>query len=159
MNYILPTQFQFIGSEENSFQNGVSKMAFLTAFNFVILALNPLKVKRLALLMTTLAFLACDKGDSLPTEEVEKNFTISSTDSLKFLLSEGIPREGGFCITEQAEHFVMSEIQYRENGLFYVYLPEKDFTGEDLVKIKREDSNGSKIYAQQVTTLKIQVTE
>ena len=68
--------------------------------------------------MISLAFPACDKEDSIPTEEVEKNFTISSADSLKFLLSEGIMREGGFSITEQAAHFVISEIQHRENGLF-----------------------------------------
>ena len=32
MNYILPTQFQFIGNEENSFHDRLSKMAFLTTF-------------------------------------------------------------------------------------------------------------------------------
>ncbi|MHA6279061.1 hypothetical protein ACXYMT_02680 [Salinimicrobium sp. CAU 1759] len=116
-----------------------------------------MKLKFILLVLSTFT-LACN-SDSIKTERAEESFTISNSNSLEFLLSTGIPIEGGFSIHEQAEQFKVSEIQIKDEGVFYVYTPEAGFKGTVIVKIKREDSNGAEIYAQTITTLKITVTE
>ncbi|WP_324720128.1 hypothetical protein [Salinimicrobium sp. HB62] len=116
-----------------------------------------MKLKWILLLLCTFS-LACN-SDAIKTEKAEESFTISNSENLEFLLSPGIPIEGGFSIYEQAEHFEVSEIQIKDKGVVYLYTPEAGFTGTDIVKIKREDSNGAEIYAQTITTIKINVTE
>ena len=115
-------------------------------------------MKKFLLLIFFTCAVGCD-SDSIKTEKVQETYKISNTEDLEFLLSTGIPIEGGFSIHEQAKHFEVSEIQIKEGGVFYRYTPEPGFIGTDVVKIKREDSNGAEIYAQTITTLKITVTE
>ncbi len=90
---------------------------------------------------------ACNNA-TLESENADKTVSISNTDQLEFLLSTAIPIEGGYSIEQQARNFSTSEIQYQEKGIFYIYKPKKGFTGEDLVKIKREDSNGAEIVSR-----------
>ena len=116
-----------------------------------------MKAKFLLFIITIFA-LGCD-GDSIKTEKVQEDFTITNSEDLEVLLSTGIPIEGGFSIHEQAKRFEVSEIQINDKGVVYLYTPEPGFTGTDIIKIKREDSNGAEIYAQTITTLKITVTE
>ena len=111
------------------------------------------------LLLLLFTFAVGCENDSIQTEKVQEAVSISHDEDLEFLLSSGIPIEGGFSIQEQAAHFVVSEIQFKDEGVVYVYTPEAGFTGTDIVKIKREDSNGAEIYAQTIITLKITVTE
>ncbi len=99
------------------------------------------------------------KSDSIPTEKIQETVSISGEGTLEFLLSTAIPIEGGFSIAQQAEHFAVSEIQYQDKGIFYVYKPIEGFKGTDLVKLKREDSNGAKIFSQTITTLNIKVKD
>lgn len=115
-------------------------------------------MKNIFLLLFSLSLLSCN--DDFPkVQKVEETVTISQTDKLEFLLSKGIPNEGGFSISQQAGNFTISEIQHLENGVFYVYAPEEGFTGTDLVKIKREDSNGAEVFSKTITTLNIKVTK
>ncbi len=116
-------------------------------------------MRKLILLVICCGFLACNDGNPLPTENLQESFTISGTDNLEFQLATAIPIEGGFSIHQQAEHFEVSEIQYQDQGVFYVYSPEEGFTGTDLVKIKRADSNGAEIVSETIITLNIKVTE
>lgn len=104
-------------------------------------------------------FLFGCSGESLKAQKVQDAYSISNTETLELLLAEAIPIESGYSISQQAEHFDVSEIQYRDKGIYYVYVPEADFTGEDVVKITRADSNGATVYAKTVTTYKIDVTE
>lgn len=115
-------------------------------------------MKKLSLLLISLFLFACN-NEASDSEKVEETITIAQTDKLEFLLATAIPIEGGFSIAEQPEHFTISEIQHREQGIFYVYKPEEGFTGTDFVMIKREDSNGAEIYSETITTLTINVTE
>lgn len=115
-------------------------------------------MKKLSLLIISLMLFACN-SEGPDSEKVEETITISQTDKMEFLLATAIPIEGGFSIAEQPEHFTISEIQHQEQGIYYVYKPEEGFTGTDIVKIKREDSNGAEIYSETITTLKINVTE
>lgn len=100
----------------------------------------------------------CD-GDSIPTEKVQETYNISNDEDIEFLLSTGIPIEGSFSVHEQAKQFEISEIQHKDEGVFYIYSPKPGFTGTDMVKIKREDSNGAEVYSQTITTLRITVKE
>ncbi|MCC8359472.1 hypothetical protein [Salinimicrobium sediminilitoris] len=104
-------------------------------------------------------FLFGCSGDSLKTGKIADTYSVSNTETLEIFLTEAIPIEGGYNISQQAEHFTVSEIQYRDKGIYYVYVPEADFTGEDVVKITRADSNGATVYAKTVTTYNIDVTE
>jgi hypothetical protein len=104
-------------------------------------------------------FLFGCSSDSLKTGKVADNYSVSNTGTLEIFLTEAIPVEGGYSISQQAEHFTVSELQYRDKGIYYVYVPEADFTGEDVVKITRADSNGATVYAKTVTTYEIKVTE
>ncbi|MFD2517302.1 hypothetical protein [Salinimicrobium flavum] len=77
---------------------------------------------------------------------------------MEFFLASARPVEGRFSITTQAEHFTVSEIQHRDQGVCYVYKPEEGYTGADLVEIKRADSDGANIYSETITTFTIKVT-
>jgi hypothetical protein len=116
-------------------------------------------MKKILLFAISLIFLACENKTSEETEAPEETLSISKADTLEYRLSKVIPTEGGFSISEQAAHAVLSEIQYREQGIFYVYAPETDFRGTEVVKIKRADSNGAEIFSETITTLEIEVTE
>jgi hypothetical protein len=116
-----------------------------------------MKLKFILLALSSFV-LACN-SDSIKTERAEESLTISNSENLEYQLSTGIPIEGGFSILEQAEHFELSEIQIKGGGVVYLYTPEAGFTGTDIVKIKREDSNGAEVYAQTITTINITVTE
>ena len=116
-------------------------------------------MRKYFLVVFCLGLLSCNSGTSIPTEEVGKKMTIAKNDSLQLLLSTAIPIEGGYSISEQAEHFEVSEIRHQQEGIVYIYKPEAGFTGKVVVKIKRADSNGAEIYAQTITTLEISVLE
>lgn len=115
-------------------------------------------MKKLSLLLISFLIFACN-NEFPDSEKAEETVSISNTETLDFLLATAIPVEGGYSIAEQPKHFVVSEIQHREQGIFYVYQPIEGFRGTDLVKIKREDSNGAEIYSTTITTLNIQVTD
>lgn len=115
-------------------------------------------MKNFGIIIIVFSLFACN-SDSLETEIVQETVSISKTETLEFFLALAMPVEGGFSLTEQGEHFSVSEIQHRDQGVYYIYKPEEGFTGEDLVKIKRADSNGAKIYSETITTLNIKVTE
>ena len=102
--------------------------------------------------------LSCAADNSSEAEKQE-TFSISNSETVEFLLSKAIPIEGGYSISKQAERYSVSEIQYKENGIFYVYAPEEGFTGTDIVEIKREDSNGAEVYSVTKTKLTIKVTD
>lgn len=116
-------------------------------------------MKKIILFAISLIFLACENKTSVETEAPEETISISKADTLEHLLSKAIPTEGGFSISEQAAHAVLSEIKHREQGIFYVYAPESGFTGTEVVKIKRADSNGAEIFSETIITLEIEVTE
>ena len=116
-------------------------------------------MKKALLLFFCLSLFSCQEKGTLPTEEVQEKVTISNSEILEFLFSTAIPVEGGFSIVEQPENYTTSEIQHRQEGIFYIYKPEPGFTGEDMVKIKRADSNGAEIISETITTLNIEVTE
>lgn len=115
-------------------------------------------MSKYSILVFAFSFFACS-GESQQTQKVEETVSISKTETVEFFLARAMPVEGGFSITEQAEHFSVSEIQHREEGVYYIYKPEEGFTGADLVKINRADSNGEKIYSETLTILNIKVTE
>lgn len=115
-------------------------------------------MKKLALVVLSFFLFSCN-GDSLKSEKLNENYSVSNSETLEILLATAIPIEGGYSISQQAEHFEVSEIQFRDRGIYYVYDPEDDFTGEEVVKITRADSNGATVYAETVTTYKINVTE
>ena len=115
-------------------------------------------MKMLLLVVLSVFLLSCNE-DSLKSEKIQETYSISKTETLEILLATAIPIEGGYSIAEQPQHAVLSEVQYQDKGIFYVYKPEEGFTGVDVVKIKREDSNGATVYSETITTLKIEVTE
>lgn len=115
-------------------------------------------MKKFVLIIFCLSLWSCS-DNSKENEKTEKTVTISRTDKLEFPLAKAIPIEGGYSIAQQAKNYSVSEIRYGEKGVFYVYAPKEGFTGTDLVKIKREDSNGAEVYAETITTLNIEVTE
>ncbi|WP_029033122.1 hypothetical protein [Salinimicrobium terrae] len=115
-------------------------------------------MRNFVLVLISLFILSCN-DDSLKSEKVQETYTVSNTETLEILLTTAIPVEGGYSVAEQPQHAVLSEVQYQEKGIFYVYKPEKGFTGIDVVKIKREDSNGAEVYAETITTINIKVTE
>ena len=115
-------------------------------------------MKSIVLVIISVFLLGCN-GDSIETGKVQDSYSISNTESLEILLSEAIPVEGGYSISNQAKHSNVSEIQYRDKGIYYVYIPEDGFAGEDVVEITRADSNGATVYSKTVTTIKINVTE
>ena len=115
-------------------------------------------MKNVILIVLSLFFFSCN-DDSLKSEKLQETYTVSNTETLEVLLATAIPIEGGYSIAEQPQHAVLSEVQYQDKGIFYVYTPEEGFTGVDIVKIKREDSNGATVYSETITTLKIEVTE
>lgn len=107
--------------------------------------------------LSSVLFSCNDKSpDTSKTEEI---YSISRTETLEVLLATAIPIEGGYSISKQAENFEVSEIQYRDKGIYYVYAPEDGYAGTEVVKIKREDSNGAEVYAETITTLNIKVTD
>lgn len=116
-------------------------------------------MKKYLILIFCLALLACNSNNSVPTEENVENLTVSTSGTLEFLLATAIPVEGGYSISQQAEHFKVSEIRHKQEGIFYFYEPEEGFTGKDVVKIKRADSNGAEIISETITTINIKVTK
>lgn len=139
-----------------------SQFRFLKRVIPIILFLGTLfqtyGMKNLALIFLSVLLFSCNK-ESPKSEKIQENYSVSGTGTLEVLLATAIPIEGGFSILEQAEHFNTSEIQYRNEGVFYVYVPRQGFTGIDVVKIKRSDSNGATIYAETISIYKINVHE
>ncbi|WP_029036442.1 hypothetical protein [Salinimicrobium xinjiangense] len=115
-------------------------------------------MRKLILFFLSVALLSCT-DNSNEVEKNEETFTISQAETLEFFLAKAMPVEGGFNISQQAQNFSVSEIQHRENGLYYIYAPEDTFTGTEVVKIKRQDSNGATVYSETITTLIINVRE
>ena len=116
-------------------------------------------MKNLAFIFLLLLSTRCSTADVNEDVVKEKTVQISKSGTFEFFLASGIPIEGGFSISQQAEHFLVSEIQSRESGLYYVYVPEENFSGTDVVKILSESSNGAEIYAESTTVLTIKVTK
>lgn len=114
-------------------------------------------MKKFVILIFCLGILSCESGPSIPTRENEENLSIKASDTLEFVLATAIPIEGGYSIVKQPEHSAISEIQYRQEGIVYIYKPEEGFTGKDLVTIKRADSNGAEIISETITTINIKV--
>lgn len=114
-------------------------------------------MKNFTLLLIAIVLISCGK-EGIDTDRVNINSRIKSTESLEVELG-GIPTEGGVRITRQAENFLISEIDSREEGLFYIYQPEEGFTGTDHVEITRDNSNGFEIYSRTLTILTIEVSE
>lgn len=77
----------------------------------------------------------------------------------RYQLMENFPIEGGPLITEEPEHAAVSEIEYAQEGIYYVYEPRAGFTGTDNVEITNNISNGAKIVAQTILKLRIEVNE
>ena len=115
-------------------------------------------MKKLVLVILSVFLFSCSE-DSIPSQKLQETYSISSTETLEILLATAIPIEGGYSISDQAENFRVSEVRYKEHGIFYVYVPKEGFNGTDVVRIKREDSNGATVYAETVTTYKINVKE
>ncbi|NJW53850.1 hypothetical protein [Salinimicrobium oceani] len=115
-------------------------------------------MKKLLLLLLILGSVACNDS-SVETERSSEEFSITTADTLSFLLSRTIPIEGGYSVAQQAKNYSVSEIQHREGGIFYIYVPEPGFTGTEQVKIKREDSNGAEVFSETITNVTIKVSE
>ena len=95
-------------------------------------------------------------------EEDTWNISLKTSEDLKhqYLLSEKIPTEGGFVITKEPEHAAFSKIEYKQEGIFYVYQPTQGFTGTDEVEITNNISaGGPEPVAQTVLKLEIVVAE
>lgn len=117
-------------------------------------------MKYLILVISLVLFSSCDQEDSdIEVTYKEENAEISNAEIFEIFLSKGIPVEGGFKISQQAEHFSVSEIQYKESGLYYIYVPAENFFGNDVVKILSKSSNGAEVFSETVTTINIKVTE
>lgn len=116
-------------------------------------------MKKYLILVFCLGLLSCNMKNSVPTEENVENLTVSTSGAVEFLLATAIPVEGGYSFSQQAEHFEVSEIRHKEEGIFYFYKPNDGFTGNDVVKIKRADSNGAEIISETITTINIKVVE
>lgn len=136
----------------------LNKFFFTSFILFSMIYKKAFKMKNFIFIILSLVLTGCN-NDFPEMEKVEETVTISPTDRLEFPLAKAIPVEGGFSIAQQAKNYSVSEIRYLENGVFYVYAPAEGFTGKDVVKIKREDSNGAEVYSETITTLNIKVTE
>lgn len=115
-------------------------------------------MKKFVLIVFSIVLFSCN-SDSPEVEKSEENLSISKTDTLEYFLAKAMPVEGGFSISQQANNFSISEIQHRENGVFYIYAAEEGFTGNEVVKITRKDSDGAKVYSETISVLNIEVTE
>ncbi len=125
-------------------------------------------MKKIFSLLVLALFFACSENNSV-NEDVkqtmeEETFTISTktSEDLKhrYLLMEAFPTEGGPKITADAQHAAFSEIEYQQDGIFYVYQPEEGFTGTDEVEITHYISaGGPEMTASKVVKLKIEVSE
>lgn len=120
-----------------------------------------------SLLLLVLVFACSEKNEN--EEEITKSyeddtFTISlkTSEDLKhqYLLSESFPTEGGYVITKEPEYAAFSKIEYKQEGIFYVYQPEQGFTGTDEVEITNNISaGGPEPVAQTILELQIEVAE
>lgn len=123
-------------------------------------------MKKSLLLIIALIIAGCsnrrDGNDTKKTssEDLWKISTKASENvQHRYQLMENFPIEGGPVITEEPEHAVVSEIEYSEDGIYYVYQPEAGFTGTDEVEISNNISNGAEIVAQTIFKLTIEVNE
>ena len=113
---------------------------------------------RAALLVLAFLIFSCSENNLAENStRIERN--IKSTEDLAILLAPGMPVEGGISITTQAKNYTLSEIQHREEGVFYHYEPEEGFTGNDIVEITQKHSDGARVYAQTIPKVIINVTE
>ncbi|WP_190809066.1 hypothetical protein [Flagellimonas sp. S3867] len=106
----------------------------------------------------TIIFLvvSCDNEEDIPVTVVE--IKTKSNQELYHYLGN-LPVEGGYSITRQARSHLMSEILYDgvRGGLFFVYIPKKDFKGLDIVEITWRISPGNQDYSKSLTVLRITV--
>lgn len=114
-------------------------------------------MKRLLLLIIgIIPIIACSNSD----ESEQANFVDASEivhlgQTLEVSLG-AIPTEGNTEITKQASNFILSEIQYQEEGLVYVYKAKEGFDGNDYVEITQLSSIGDKA-ANQKTVFRISI--
>lgn len=115
-------------------------------------------MKKYVLIVFSFFLFSCN-SDTSEVEKTEENLTVSQKDTVEYFLAKAMPVEGGFSISRQANNFSISEIQHRENGVFYIYAAKEGFTGNDVVKITRKDSDGARVYSETISVLNITVTE
>lgn len=90
-----------------------------------------------ALCFLSVIFWHCER-ETFPIEKSGQNITLKNSNEYRLDLNISGDEEGA-TITEQAKHYLKSELQRDAStnwSIVYVYQPERDFTGIDSVEIE-----------------------
>ena len=102
---------------------------------------------RATILLMLIILIGC-KTEQLTMDDyvLEQEVYLGSNELFEYGLGTGISVEGGFSIETQAKHFQISDLVINQFDLLqleYVYKPELDFQGTDIVVLKNCISIGS----------------
>ncbi|MEZ4808850.1 MAG: hypothetical protein R2819_00705 [Allomuricauda sp.] len=107
-------------------------------------------------MICVLLVVSCNNENDIPVTVVELNITPSQ--ELRHFLGNR-PVEGGYSITKQAKSYSTSEILMDDElgGLAYVFIPEQDYQGIEIVEITLRTSIGNGDFTEYLTRLRIHV--
>ncbi|MEX0315753.1 MAG: hypothetical protein AB3N18_16365 [Allomuricauda sp.] len=113
-------------------------------------------MKSVVFLLALLLLTSCDKSENIPVTTVE--LVVEANNELRHFLGNN-PIEGGYSITKQAKSYVTSEIRTDEisGELQYIYAPENDFIGLEIVEITLRTSPGNDKFTKSLIVLQISV--
>lgn len=118
------------------------------------------QIKYLFTVLSLLLLLGCNDEESKIERNIttiEENFTIDIESSFTYSLGN-IPTEGSIKISEQANHFELSEIITDNTGIVFQYKPEKNFIGNDYIEITRLDGYGNNHFGKTIFKISITIT-
>ncbi len=113
-------------------------------------------------LFTLIGALGCSSDDSaikdnIKTDTVEMDFKIGVGETLTYLLG-GHPTEGGWDISLQPKHFLVSRIFSNPGvGLQYEYIPTAGFAGKDYLELTLLTSPGNNDFSKTIFKITIEV--
>lgn len=118
------------------------------------------RIKYIFTVLSLLLLFGCNDEESKIEKNIttiEENFTIDIGSSFTYSLGN-IPTEGSVKISEQANHFELSEIITGNTGIVFQYKPEKNFIGDDYIEIIRLDGYGNNRFVKTIFKISITIT-